>query len=173
MDWDWGGGIQITRQQPDTEEVDEEGCYTTLFSSCCELSWRSQLIWGRWETLQIRKPRKKRRVMGCELNRQLSSPWRGCRAGSSMVMGSVKECLEMESQCLAFMRWALYWSHWRGGTVSWQQRFVGLEVVRLKVVGLRNLLATSHWSISFVSLAMKLGSRVSIIKIMKLLHEEV
>ena len=36
--------------------------------------------------------------MGCELNRQLSSPWRGCRAGSSMAMELVKECLEMEFQ---------------------------------------------------------------------------
>ena len=29
-------------------------------------------------SLQIRKPRKKRRVMGCELSRQLKSPARGC-----------------------------------------------------------------------------------------------
>ena len=36
--------------------------------------------------------------MGWELNRQLSSPWRGCRAGSSIAMESIKECLEMDFQ---------------------------------------------------------------------------
>ena len=25
-----GGGIQIASEQPDTEEIDEEGCYTTV-----------------------------------------------------------------------------------------------------------------------------------------------
>jgi len=34
--------------------------------------------------LQIRKPRKKRSVMGCELSRQLSSPGRVC--GSMVVV---------------------------------------------------------------------------------------
>ena len=64
--------------------------------------------------VQIRKPRKKRRVMGCELNRQLSSPGRGCRAGSSIVIGLIKECLEMEFQCLVSIDGALHWNLWGG-----------------------------------------------------------
>lgn len=37
----------------------------------------------------IRKPRKQRRVMGCELRRQLRSPCRGCWSMVEMVVGGL------------------------------------------------------------------------------------
>lgn len=58
--------------------------------------------------------------MGCELNRQLNSPWRGCRAGSSMAMDLVKECLEMEFQVSGVHELCVILE----SSVSWQQRFV-------------------------------------------------
>ena len=81
---------------------------------CYDYPWMGARSHGGMRDVQIRKPRKKRRVMGCELNRQLSSPGRACRAGSSMVMVLIKECLEMEFQCLESMKGALYGSYWRG-----------------------------------------------------------
>lgn len=44
--------------------------------------------------VQMRKPRKKRRVIGCELKRQLRSPWRGSRGWSAMLTKGVKQCCE-------------------------------------------------------------------------------
>ena len=58
--------------------------------------------------------------MGCELNRQLNSPWRGCRAGSSMAMDLVKESLEMEFQLSGVHELCVILE----SSVSWQQRFV-------------------------------------------------
>ena len=71
--------------------------------SCCDYTLHGAFMGD----VQIRKPRKKRRVMGWELNRQLSSPGRGCRAGSSIVIELIKECLELEFQCLASIDGAL------------------------------------------------------------------
>lgn len=55
------------------EEVDEETGYGGYWSV------NSQTARGQFTSaLHMRKPRKKRRVMGCELRRQLKSPARGC-----------------------------------------------------------------------------------------------
>ena len=66
------GDVQVLAEEPDSKEVHEEGCCLE-----CQQIWTNRGGQDHDESVHMRNPRKKRRVMGCELRRQLRSPWRG------------------------------------------------------------------------------------------------